>query len=97
MTKTFPAAVAVIALAASIAGCGGEEGPPPAGKDASRAPAAPAGEVPPGVAAQYATVEEEVKAEGGETNSGPWTRLRHLRQREPAAPDAPTPGCGRSV
>ncbi len=72
MTKTFPAAVAVIALAASIAGCGGEEGPPPAGKDASRAPAAPAGEVPPGVAAQYATVEEEVKAEGGETNSGPW-------------------------
>jgi len=28
--------------------------------------------VPAGVAAQYATVEKEVKAEGGETDSGPW-------------------------
>jgi hypothetical protein len=29
-------------------------------------------QVPEGVAAQYATLEDEVRAEGGETTSGPW-------------------------
>jgi Fe2+ transport protein len=35
-------------------------------------PSGPTAEVPEGVAAQYRTIEEEVRAEGGEQNLGPW-------------------------
>lgn len=72
MTKTLSACGALIALVASIAACGGDEGAPPAPENASKAPSARGSAVPAGVATQYATVEEEVKAEGGEKDSGPW-------------------------
>jgi hypothetical protein len=52
--------------------------------------------VPDGVAAQYATIEEEVAAEGGDTTAGSW-RVAYLV--EPAEPwdqerqfRAPAPG-----
>jgi hypothetical protein len=70
MRSTILLIIVAGALAPSTAACGGEEGPGPRGASG------PAGDgdggVPAGVAAQYATIEEEVKAEGGETNSGPW-------------------------
>ena len=58
------------ALAFRAAACGSDEDSEadPAGKQT----AAAAPEVPAGVAKQYATIEEEVAAEGGDTGSGPW-------------------------
>jgi len=50
---------ALAACAIPLAGCGGDED-----KDDPSVPA--------GVAAQHETIEEEVKAEGGEKRVGPW-------------------------
>jgi hypothetical protein len=72
MRKTVLAAVLAVAATAVSAcgGGGGEQGtsgsPPP------RQPAAEGAKVPEGVATQYATIEEEVGAEGGEKNVGEW-------------------------
>jgi len=57
----------VAALAVAVVACGSEEAVTTGGGEA----AAESG-VPAGVAKQYATIEEEVRAEGGETTSGPW-------------------------
>lgn len=53
------------------------------GDDDSTAAGEPAGEVPAGVAEQYAVMEEEIAAEGGETTSGDW-RVAYIV--EPAEP-----------
>lgn len=73
MSKTAISLLTATALVTAVAACGGE--PSGSGTDAGgeRGQAADrATRVPEGVAAQYATVEEEVRAEGGETSSGPW-------------------------
>lgn len=70
--RTISALVVAGALAAATAACGDEEGPPAQTQGGTGTTAAGGGEVPAGVAAQYATIEEEVGAEGGERSSGPW-------------------------
>ena len=71
----IPAALTTAALA--LTACGGED-------DAGGSePAAASADVPAGVAEQYATIGEEVAAEGGETQSGAW-RIAYIV--EPAAP-----------
>jgi hypothetical protein len=60
---------AVVALAGAAAGCADDEG---ASAGTGTTTVAAESEVPEGVAEQYATIEEEVEAEGGETNAGPW-------------------------
>ncbi len=72
MRKMLSTAVVAAALVGSITACGGDEEAPRRPQGPSAPAAAPAGGVPAGVAAQYATIEEEVKAEGGQTRSGPW-------------------------
>lgn len=61
-----PVLVLSAAAAVTLAGCSSAAQAPPT----PAAAAAPA--VPAGVAAQYATVAEEIREEGGETTSGDW-------------------------
>jgi Fe2+ transport protein len=71
---------AVVALALVAAGCGGDDrgevsgitATETTGTTATETTPAEAFEVPEGVAAQYATIEEEVAAEGGDTEEGEW-------------------------
>jgi hypothetical protein len=66
--RTLGAIAVAAATATALVACG-EEGPPPGAQ--ARSSGAEAG-VPAGVATQYRTIAEEVKAEGGETTAGPW-------------------------
>jgi len=78
--KLGRAAIAMLVVTGSLLAIGG------CGSDGEQESGAAAGEtsaVPAGVAAQYATIEEEVGAEGGETESGPW-RIAYIV--EPAEP-----------
>lgn len=72
--RSLVVAPALALVSVGITGCGAEE---PASA------AAPADEVPPGVAEQYAVMEEEIAAEGGEMTSGDW-RVTYIV--EPAEP-----------
>jgi Fe2+ transport protein len=63
-------ALCLAALATAAAGCGDDDDAAGAGTGTTTAPVN--SEVPEGVAEQYATIEEEVEAEGGDTESGPW-------------------------
>lgn len=64
----------LILAGAGITGCGADDSAPDV---------APAGALPAGVAEQYAILEEEIAAEGGETTSGDW-RIAYIV--EPAEP-----------
>ncbi len=68
---TIPAALAALALGLGAAGCG-EDGEAAGTDTATTTTATTPAEVPEGVAAQYQQIEEEVEAEGGETQVGPW-------------------------
>lgn len=86
MCRTLPAAIVLTTLAVVGAGCGSEEDGASVAVETTgtESTAAPSGtEVPEGVAVQYATIEDEVAAEGGETESGPW-RIAYIV--EPAEP-----------
>ncbi|MCA1707635.1 MAG: iron transporter [Actinobacteria bacterium] len=62
-------AAALVAVLVWVSACADGRGQQPA----KRSPAtAQSGKVPEGVATQYATIEEEVHAEGGEKRTGPW-------------------------
>lgn len=75
------------AVAVSLTGCSaGAAGPAEQAAQVS----AP---VPAGVASEYATVNEEIRVEGGETTSGEW-RIGYIV--EPAEPWHETVGGGRS-
>lgn len=76
MTRLIPliAIAAVCALPFAAAACGDDE---------DEAAASGGEAVPAGVATQYETIEAEVAAEGGETESGPW-RIAYIV--EPAEP-----------
>jgi hypothetical protein len=99
------AGLAALALG-SLAGCGEDrdgavrvETSGTGTATTATSPREPQAEVPEGVAAQYRQIEEEVRAEGGDTRSGPWRiayivepaegwferRGRELRWRAPAA------------
>ena len=82
---TAPALAASLVLALA-AGCA-DDGTQPRQAPAGPGPASPTGEaqarVPEGVAQQYATLEEEIAANGGETRSGDW-RVAYIV--EPAEP-----------
>jgi hypothetical protein len=87
MSPYRPIAVTAILTSLLLAGCGTNEAQAPttettaATPDATDAPAA--GEVPAGVAAQYATLAEEVQAEGGRTSSGDWEVAYIVEPAEP--------------
>ncbi|WP_082697065.1 iron transporter [Kocuria rosea] len=73
-----------------LTGCGTEEAQTPSADTTSENTAAPettdaaaAGAVPEGVAAQYATLSEEVEAEGGRTTSGDWEVAYIVEPAEP--------------
>ena len=70
---------AVVALAVSA--CGEDEGRVSAtGTTPTTTSAEPAiSDVPEGVAAQYSVLEEEIAAEGGATESGPW-RIAYIKE-----------------
>ena len=73
--RTAAAAVAASVVLALVAGCGDDgAGTPEAqpGPASAPAPGEASPAVPEGVAQQYATLEREVAAEGGETRSGDW-------------------------
>jgi hypothetical protein len=74
--------MAVLALAIVTIGCGGGKDER-AAVDGGTTTKESGGPVPEGVAAQYRTIEEEVRAEGGETTVGPW-RIAYIV--EPAEP-----------
>jgi Fe2+ transport protein len=81
MRKVALRVLVIVPLALALAGCadngsGGEGGESGNGSGA-------AAQVPAGVAEQYATLEKEIKAEGGETTVGPW-RIAYIV--EPAEP-----------
>lgn len=89
MRNTGLRMVTMIVLAAGLVACSPDG---PSGADtASRSGSAPAsdrgpgtaGSVPDGVAEQYATLEREISAEGGQTRVGPW-RIAYIV--EPAEP-----------
>lgn len=90
MRRAFLTASAALAaslvLALTAAGCGdegaGTRETPPGSGSAPAAGEAPA-EVPEGVARQYATLEKEVAAEGGETRSGNWRVAYIVERAEP--------------
>lgn len=86
MRGLLPTVMLVGTLA--TAGCGGDEGGAPAQAPVQPSAAA-AGEVPEGVAEQYATIEEEVAAEGGEVESGPWRIAYIVEPAEPWFADGP--------
>jgi hypothetical protein len=79
--RAIPATLAVLALGAA-AGCGddgevrletsGTGTTTTATGTTTTGTATSESQVPEGVAAQYATIEEEVAAEGGDTVTGPW-------------------------
>lgn len=69
-----------IPLALALVGCSDDGSP--SGPETNPA-SAPGPEVPAGVAEQYAIVEKEIKAEGGETRVGDW-RIAYIV--EPAEP-----------
>lgn len=69
-----------IPLALGLAGCSDDGSP--SGQANTSGPA-PGPEVPAGVAEQYATVQKEIQAEGGETRVGDW-RIAYIV--EPAEP-----------
>lgn len=91
MSQHRPIAVTTILAALLLAGCGTDEAQTPAADPTSGTPAATpdatsttaAGEVPEGVAAQYATLGEEVEAEGGRTTSGDWEVAYIVEPAEP--------------
>jgi hypothetical protein len=68
-------------LAVALVGCGGDEEAREAQIGQGRS--SPSAAVPDGVAAQYRTIEQEVRAEGGETEVGAW-RVAYIV--EPAEP-----------
>ncbi|MQA88162.1 MAG: hypothetical protein GEV03_26965 [Streptosporangiales bacterium] len=77
-----------VPLTLGLAACGGDDGASVRSEDTSSGSASGTGTaagngVPDGVAAQYATLEEEIRAEGGETRSGEW-RIAYIV--EPAEP-----------
>jgi len=75
-------AVLVVALTAGCGADGGETGG--ATTVSATSPAATAsGSVPGGVAAQYATVNEEIEAEGGRLRSGDWEIAYIVEPAEP--------------
>jgi Fe2+ transport protein len=81
--NTTAAAVGALALAA--VGCGEDRERTGTGTDTGTGTSTvrAASQVPEGVAEQYATIEKEVEAEGGETTAGPW-RVAYIV--EPAEP-----------
>ena len=89
MPRTFMtlAAVGAVTLASACGDSGTDSADATAGPSASAAAEA----VPAGVAEQYETLEEEIAAEGGETDSGAW-RVAYIV--EPAEPwyEADGPG-----
>jgi hypothetical protein len=75
--------VAVCTLAA-LGGCASEDREEGVrGTAAAAETAAPAGAVPAGVAAQYATVAEEIESEGGRTTAGDWDVAFIVEPAEP--------------
>ena len=91
MTQYRPIAVTAVLASLLLAGCGADEAQPPASETTTGTTAATpeatgaasAGEVPEGVAAQYATLAEEVEAEGGRTSSGDWEVAYIVEPAEP--------------
>jgi hypothetical protein len=95
MPQHRPIAVTAILAALLLAGCGTNEAQAPTSDTATEtnaettaaAPeatdASSAGEVPEGVAAQYATLTEEIAAEGGRTTSGDWEVAYIVEPAEP--------------
>jgi hypothetical protein len=80
-----PTAATVVAVALASVGCGEDREPAGTGTGTGTgtSTAAAASAVPEGVEKQYATIEQEVEAEGGETTAGPW-RVAYIV--EPAEP-----------
>ena len=91
MSQHRPIAVTTILAALLLAGCGTDEAQAPAADTNTGTPAATSeatattavGEVPDGVAAQYATLAEEIEAEGGRTTSGDWEVAYIVEPAEP--------------
>ena len=79
MKRLVTLGAAVVALAVSA--CGEDDGRVSAtGTTATTTPAEPANsDVPEGVAAQYSVLEEEIAAEGGAVESGPW-RIAYIKE-----------------
>ncbi|MCJ8503771.1 iron transporter [Kocuria flava] len=91
MFQHRPIAVTAVLTAMLLAGCGTstdqstENGttPSPGTATPDTASTPSAGEVPEGVAAQYATLTDEVEAEGGRTTSGDWEVAYIVEPAEP--------------
>ncbi|MEX5254720.1 iron transporter [Kocuria arenosa] len=91
MSPNRPIAVTAILTTLLLAGCGTDASQAPTSEtttgttvatpEATDAPST--GEVPEGVAAQYATLAEEVEAEGGRTTSGDWEVAYIVEPAEP--------------
>jgi len=67
--RTTVLAAALVAVLVWVAACGEGSDQQPAKRPTDTAQSS---KVPAGVAAQYATIEQEVRAEGGEKRIGPW-------------------------
>lgn len=84
MSQYRPIAVTAVLTALLLAGCGTNEAEAPTSDTPAETTAATlAGEVPEGVAAQYATLAEEIEAEGGRTSSGDWEIAYIVEPAEP--------------
>ncbi|MFF0991371.1 iron transporter [Kocuria nitroreducens] len=89
MSSYRPIAVTAVLTPLLLAGCGTDEARTPTSDAATETPAATpeattaTGAVPEGVAAQYATLTEEVGAEGGRTSSGDWEVAYIVEPAEP--------------
>jgi len=77
--------VLAVLFLALTAGCGadGSEAEGATTASATQSAAAASGVVPEGVAAQYATVNEEIEAEGGRMRSGDWEIAYIVEPAEP--------------
>jgi hypothetical protein len=87
-SRPYPTCMSLLTVAAAaftLVGCSAT------GRTAAITPGTPA--VPEGVASQYATVNEEIREEGGETTSGEW-RIGYIV--EPAEPWHEFTGSGHS-
>ena len=75
------ATVGAALVALAVSACGEDEDRVSAtGTTPTTTSAEPAtGEVPEGVAAQYSVLEEEIAAEGGAVESGPW-RIAYIKE-----------------
>jgi Fe2+ transport protein len=72
MKRSIPACCVLLALTAAACGEDREAGEVRVETAGTGTTTTPQTSVPEGVVAQYATIEEEVAAEGGETTAGPW-------------------------